>query len=122
MTERALDDLLDLEKHKLSVVHKRKATSTERWMKYLGVPVGLAVFLALYYMPTPAGLTAGGQAVIASFSLALIWWVTEPFPTYVTSLVLMFLLLITRTSSPKAIMDVLGMEVIWLNLLAFILS
>ncbi len=50
------------------------------------------------------------------------WWVTEPFPTYVTSLVLMFLLLVTRTAEPKAIMDVLGMEVIWLNLLAFILE
>lgn len=122
MTERALDDLLDLEKHKLSVVHKRKATPTERWMKYLGVPVGLAVFLALYYMPTPAGLTAGGQAVIASFSLALIWWVAEPVPTYVTSLILMAALVFLDAWDSKSVLGVLGFDVIWLNVLAFILS
>ncbi len=73
-------------------------------------------------MPAGAGLSAAAQAGIACFVLALVWWVCEPFPTYVTSLVLMFLLLVTRASNAKAIMDVLGMEVIWLNLLAFILA
>jgi solute carrier family 13 (sodium-dependent dicarboxylate transporter), member 2/3/5 len=122
MTERPIDDLLDLEKHKLSVEHKRKATSTERWMKYLGVPVGIAVFLWLYYSPTPAGLTAGGQAVIASFVLALIWWIAEPIPTYVTSLVLMALLVFLDGWDSKNVLGVLGFDVIWLNVLAFILS
>ena len=73
-------------------------------------------------MPAGAGLSAAAQAGAACFLLALVWWVTEPFPTYVTSLVLMFLLLVTRTSAAKPIMDVLGLEVIWLNLLAFILA
>ncbi|MBP1655934.1 MAG: hypothetical protein H6Q31_535 [Bacteroidetes bacterium] len=122
MTERALEDLLDLDRHKLSVEHKRKATATERWMKYLGVPVGFAVFLMLYYMPTPAGLTAGGQAIIASFALALIWWIAEPVPTYVTSLVLMTLLIFLDGWDSKNVLGVLGFDVIWLNVLAFILS
>jgi anion transporter len=48
--------------------------------------------------------------------------VTEPLPTYVTSLALMFLLLVTRVAGGPAIMSVLGLDVIWLNLLAFILA
>ncbi len=109
---------------KLTLSSKTRAAQspTESWMRYLGFPGGIALFLFILYLPAGSGLSASAQAGAACFALALVWWVTEPFPTYVTSLVLMFLLLITRTSSPKAIMDVLGMEVIWLNLLAFILS
>jgi hypothetical protein len=69
---RKLDELLDLDKHKLATIPERKANPTEKWMKYLGFPLGIAVFLLLFYMPTPAGLTAAGQAVLACFSLALI--------------------------------------------------
>jgi anion transporter len=96
--------------------------TTDRWMRYLGFPGGILVFLLLFYLPIGDGLSAAGQAGIACFALALVWWVTEPFPTYVTSLMLMFMLLITKVSAPKPILDVLGLDVIWLNLLAFILS
>jgi di/tricarboxylate transporter len=91
-------------------------------MRYLGFPGGILAFLLIYSLPAGGDLSGAAQAGAACFTLALVWWVTEPFPTYVTSLALMFLLLITRSSSAKAIMDVLGMEVIWLNLLAFIPS
>lgn len=66
-----LDRLLDLDRHKLSVIPKKKATGSERWMKYLGFPLGMIVFLTIYYMETPAGLSASGQAVLASFAMAL---------------------------------------------------
>lgn len=119
---RSLQDLLDMEKMTLSSKARDAQSASERWMRYLGFPGGIALFLLVYYLPAGAGLSAAAQAGAACFALALVWWVTEPFPTYVTSLVLMFLLLVTRTAGAKAIMDVLGMEVIWLNLLAFILS
>jgi len=122
----AMDDrlhqLLDMEKMTLSSQGRAAQGPAERWMRYLGFPAGIAVFLTVLYLPASAGLSGAGQAGAACFLLALVWWVTEPFPTYVTSLALMFLLLITRTAAAKPIMDVLGMEVIWLNLLAFILS
>jgi anion transporter len=117
-----LHELLDMEKMVLSSKTREAQSGSERWMRYLGFPGGIALFLLVYYLPAGAGLSSAAQAGAACFALALVWWVTEPFPTYVTSLVLMFLLLVTRTSNAKAIMDVLGMEVIWLNLLAFILS
>jgi sodium-dependent dicarboxylate transporter 2/3/5 len=118
----SLDDLLDLEKQKLSVIPKRTASYTERWMEYLGFPLGLAVFGALYCAPTPIGLTAAGQAAVACFALALTWWITEPIPTHVTSLVLMVLLVFTDAWSQDKVLGVLGLDVIWLNVMAFILS
>lgn len=118
----SLDELLDLEKQKLSVIPKRTASRTERWMQYLGFPVGLAVFGLLYCAPTPIGLTASGQAAVACFALALTWWITEPIPTHVTSLVLMVLLVFTDAWSQDKVLGVLGLDVIWLNVMAFILS
>ena len=120
--QESIDDLLDLEKHKLSVVRQKRSTAFERWLKYLGFPFGIAVFSVLYFMPTPEGLTANGQAVIAAFTLALIWWITEPVPTYVTSLCLMILLVFLDGWDVKNVLGVLGFDVIWLNVLAFILS
>lgn len=120
--EKRLLALLDMEKMTLSSAPRSAQGASERWMRYLGFPGGIAAFLLLYFLPFGPSLSGAAQAGIACFVLALIWWVTEPFPTYVTSLALMFLLLVTGASGAKAIMDVLGMEVIWLNLLAFILS
>jgi len=117
-----LQELLDMERMTLSSQTRAAQSASERWMRYLGFPGGIAAFLLLYCLPAGPDLSGAAQAGMACFVLALVWWVTEPFPTYVTSLVLMFLLLVTRAAGAKAIMDVLGMEVIWLNLLAFILS
>jgi anion transporter len=114
--------LLDMDKMALSSAGRVAQSRTEQWMRYLGFPGGILVFLLFFYLPLGPGISAAGQAGIACFLLALVWWVTEPFPTSVTSLALMFLLLTTRVSAAKPIMDVLGLEVIWLNLLAFILS
>lgn len=117
-----LMELLAMDKMSLSAKTRAAQSGTEAWMRYLGFPLGILVFLAIFYLPSGAGLSGAAQAGAACFMLALVWWVAEPFPTYVTSLVLMFLLLVTRTAGPKDIMEVLGMEVIWLNLLAFILG
>jgi sodium-dependent dicarboxylate transporter 2/3/5 len=117
-----LDDLLDLSRHRLSQAAERTPTASERWMRYLGLPLGILAFLALYYMPTPAGLTGAGQVVIACFALAFIWWITEPIPTHLTSLVLMVLLVFFNGWGEEDVLDVLGNSVIWLNVLAFILA
>lgn len=114
--------LLDMDKMPLSSAGRPVQSTADRWMRYLGFPGGIVVFLLLYFLPLGEGLSATGQSGLASFALALVWWVTEPFPTYLTSLVLMFLLLVTGASGPKPILDVLGLDVIWLNLLAFILA
>jgi anion transporter len=116
------DDALDIEAHRLSIVVERPSGPIERWLKRVGLPLGIATFAALLLMPTPAGLSPQGQAALASFALALIWWIGEPVPTYVTSLVLMVLLVFTGAWSETQVLGVLGLDVIWLNVMAFILS
>lgn len=114
-------EILDLSKHKLSQVRTKTLTPTEQWMQYLGFPLGILVFLGLTYMPTPTGLTAAAQTVLACFALALVWWVTEPFPPYLTSITLLVLLVFRDVQPMEKVLGVLGMDVIWLNIMAFVL-
>ena len=117
-----LEDLLDLDKHKLSIIPEKRSTNLERWMKYLGLPIGILVFSLLYFMPTPEGLTASGQSIIACFTFALILWISESIPTHVTSLTLMVMLVFFDGWEMSNVLGVLGYDVIWLNVMAFILS
>jgi solute carrier family 13 (sodium-dependent dicarboxylate transporter), member 2/3/5 len=117
-----VDEVLDMSRHRLSSITERNPSGSERWMRYVGLPLGIVAFLALYYMPTPVGLTGAGQVVIACFALALVWWITEPIPTHLTSLALMALLVLFNGWDEESILGALGYSVIWLNILAFILA
>jgi len=101
---------------------EKKQTRADRWVKYLGFPGGILAFLVLYLIPTPAGLTAAGQTALAAFSLAFLWWVSEPVPNYVTSLFLMILLVFFGVRPEEEVLGALGLGVIWLNIAAFVLS
>ncbi|MBL6989211.1 MAG: anion permease [Bacteriovoracaceae bacterium] len=117
-----VSDPLDISNFSLADLPPKKVTDAEKWMKYVGFVLGIVVFLAIYYMPKPDGLTMSGQTVLALFALALVYWVTEPIPTYLTSLVVMILLVVLNGWSEKHVMGVLGYDVIWLNMTSFILS
>ncbi len=106
----------------LNSIPKRPESTGEQRLKFIGFPIGIILFLILYFMPTPSGLTLEGQAAIAAFVAALTWWVTEPFPTYTTSLILMALLVFFNGWTENQVLGVFGLEVIWLNIFAFILS
>ncbi len=115
-------DPLDISKFSLTDLPKKKATNAEKWMKYLGLPLGIIVFLAIYYMPTPDGLSLSGQTILALFAGSLVLWVTEPIPLYYTSFIVMVLLVLLDGWNEHEVMAVLGNEVSWLNLNSFILS
>jgi solute carrier family 13 (sodium-dependent dicarboxylate transporter), member 2/3/5 len=115
-------DPLDISNFSLENLPKKKSTSSEKWMKYLGFPMGIIAFLLIYYMPLPEGLTLSGQTVLGLFAMALIWWVTEPFPTYLSSLIIMILLILLDGWDQKHVFGVLGYDVIWLNITSFVLS
>lgn len=115
-------ELLGLEQFKLSARMRPPASATDRWMRRLGIPLGVLVFAVIYLLPRAPDLTPGGQAALAAFALALVWWVCEPVPPYVTSLVLMVLLVAFRAWDATHVLAVLGLDVIWLNVLAFLLS
>lgn len=121
-TSPGLAELLRMDRFELSSRGHTAHSAFDRAMRVAGIPLGVAALLAICLAPLPAGLTVEGQRAAGVFALALIWWVTEPIPTHVTSLVLMVLLVALRASEPAKVMAVFGLDVIWLNILAFILS
>ena len=58
-----LKALLDMSRMTLSSKMREPQTAAERWMGYLGFPLGIAVFLLLYYMSPAAGLSAAAVTV-----------------------------------------------------------
>jgi solute carrier family 13 (sodium-dependent dicarboxylate transporter), member 2/3/5 len=100
----------------------KKSSTGKRWSEYLGIPLAIVVFAVLYFMPTPAGLTLAGQYSLACFAFAFVLWVLEPIPEYVTSLILMVMLVLLGVRSEENVLSALGLGVIWLNIAAFILS
>lgn len=90
--------------------------------KYFGFPGGILVFLIIYFMPSPSGLSLAGQGALAAFALAFVWWVTEPVANHVTSIFLMVLLVFLGVRPEAEVLGALGLGVIWLNIAAFVLS
>lgn len=121
-TQGARSDALGLDRMVLSPKGHEPTSALDRRLRSLGLPLGVGLFALLCLLPTPAGLSVAGQRAAATFALALVWWVTEPVPTYVTSLLVMVLLVATGASQPAEVMAVFGLDVIWLNIIAFILS
>jgi anion transporter len=127
MTSTALErpsvsELLRMDSFRLPEKPAEPRGRAERLMRATGLPLGIAMLLASLLLPGPAGLPAAGQRAMGVFALALVWWVTEPIPTHVTSLVVMILLVALRASDPTSVLAVFGLDVIWLNVLAFVLS
>lgn len=105
-------ELLAMDQFKLSPVARGVSGKGDAWMRRVGLPLGIVAFLAIALAPTPVGLTAAGQRSAAAFALALVWWITEPIPTHVTSLVLMIALVLSGAQEPAKVMSVLGLDVI----------
>jgi solute carrier family 13 (sodium-dependent dicarboxylate transporter), member 2/3/5 len=101
---------------------KPSAMTFQRWMDFLGIPVAVLVFLALYLMPTPSGLSVNAQSALAIFIAALVLWVSQSIPVYATALVAMLLLILTGARSEAQVEGMLGQDVIWLMVCAFVLT
>jgi di/tricarboxylate transporter len=91
-------------------------------MDFLGIPVAVAVFLGLYLMPTASGLSVKGQAALATFMMALVLWVTQSIPVYATALLAMVMLILTGAWDEVSVESMLGQDVIWLMICAFVLT
>lgn len=91
-------------------------------MQFFGLPVALLTFAIIYTMSTPAGLSYAGKMSMAIFAAALILWVSDSIPNYVTSLLVIVALPLTGAWSEDSALAVLGYEVIWLTFAAFIIA
>ena len=50
--------------------------------KKIGFWIGIAIFVFIYFMPVPDGLSNEGKLTAAIFLLMGIWWATEAMPLY----------------------------------------
>lgn len=89
----------------------------------IGAVLAVVVFLALLLMPLPAGMTPEGQKSLALFTFALIMWIARPIPIYQTSIIVVLLLpLIGAVAKQSDAFGMLGMDIIWLMVAAFVLT
>ncbi len=100
----------------------KKKSQSEKMMFYLGLPLALIIFAVIFTMPTPAGLTYSGKVSLAVFVFALILWVSESLPTYVTALLVIALLSVFGGWDEKSVLGVFGYNVIWLMVAAFVIT
>ena len=62
------------------------------------------------------------KAMLAIFVASLILWITEAIPNYLTSLILIIALVLTKVLPEQVAYAQLGHTVMWLNILSFILA
>ncbi|MGP1613159.1 MAG: SLC13 family permease [Catonella sp.] len=89
----------------------------------IGAILAVIAFLGLMLMPLPVGMTPEGQKCLALFTFALIMWIAQPIPIYQTSIIVVLLLpLIGAVPKQSEAFGMLGKDIIWLMVAAFVLT
>ena len=112
----------------------------------MGGPLAVLVFAFLYWFSDisflqnidPATLTQNAlkrfneigadefsrinYAMLAVFAGAIILWITEAIPNYLTSLIVILSIVLTGITTDKTAYAQLGHPVMWLNILSFVLA
>ncbi len=102
---------------------KNSEEKNKKSLAWVGIPLSVAVFLLIYLMPRPEGLTTVSQAALAMFSAALILWVAKPIPIYQTSILAILLLpMLGIVKKQSVAFGTLGFDIIWLMVAAFVLT
>ena len=124
----------------------RSKSKFEQLLQKIGLPLAFVVFIVIYFLfdisylqnINPDSLSTkaaevykavGAEnfsraniAMLAIFLGALILWITEAIPNYLTSLILIIALVLTKVLPEKEAYAQLGHKVMWLNILSFILA
>jgi len=139
-------DPLDMSQYHLNRLPKRQLSRFEKWMSKLGGPLAILSFVLLNFFiaipflehinPETLSSTArtlydsvGAEAfsgknisMLAIFIAAIILWITEAVPNYLTSLMLIIAMVLTGVISEVDAYHQLGHKIMWLNILSFILA
>ncbi len=98
------------------------AGNLSTWRELLGIPVALALAAAIWFMPTPAGLSVVGQKALALFAGVFILYLTEAVPLAITSLAIVPAAVILNISTVKTALDGFAASSVYLIVGAFILA
>jgi len=139
-------DPLDMNNYRVEKFKKNEKAGFEKWMERLGGPLAIVVFIVLYYFTnisflnhiSPSILKTAGAlrlkqvgaeafshinyAMLAIFAAAVILWITEAIPNYLTSFIVVLAMVLTGITSEEVAYAQLGHPVMWLNILSFVLA
>jgi len=139
-------DPLDMRNYRVEKLPKRDKTGFERWLSLSGGPLAIVVFLLLLFVLSipflenidpdilskhalqryqelgPSKFSQTNIAMLAIFAAAIILWVTEAIPNYLTSLLVIITIVLTGVTPEREAYAQLGHPVMWLNILSFILA
>ena len=139
-------DPLDMQQYRIEKLPKRRKSRFEKNLALLGSPMALILFLLFAFvikMPflsdiDPESLSAGARKVfeqagaevfarnnawmMAIFIAAIVLWMTEAIPNYLTSLIVIAALVLTGVLPEKEAYAQLGHPVMWLNIMSFVLA
>ena len=139
-------DLFDMENYRMDRLPIREKSKIEKWLEFTGFPLALGFFVLIMFFvdipflknidPAMLGKTAKAHfdtigalnfsraniAMLAIFAAAVVLWMTEAIPNYLTSLMLIITMVLTGVLPEKLAYAQLGHKIMWLNILSFILA
>jgi len=139
-------DPLDMNNYRIEHLPVRVKSGLEKVLETIGLPLAIIVFLLILYVADIAyladidasilGKKALAQydklgaaefsrinvAMMAIFVGAIILWITEAIPNYLTSLLVIIAIVLTGVTPERDAYAQLGHPVMWLNILSFILA
>ncbi|MCB0459963.1 MAG: anion permease [Flavobacteriaceae bacterium] len=139
-------DVLDMHNYRMEKLPAREKSKFEQFLMTIGAPLAILSFvLILFFVHIPflenvnvdtlsksalqnfsnIGLEQfiySNKAMLAIFVASLILWITEAIPNYLTSLILIIALVLTKVLPEDVAYAQLGHKVMWLNILSFILA
>lgn len=139
-------DPLDMANYRIDKLPIRDKSGFEKVLEKSGLPLAIVTFLLIIFVANipflenidpqllgkkaleqynRLGASAFAQsnvAMVAIFVAAIILWVTEAIPNYLTSLLVIITIVLTGVTPEKEAYAQLGHPVMWLNILSFILA
>ncbi len=139
-------NVLDMSNYRMEKLPVRKLTKVEKIFAIIGGPLAIISYiLIMFVFEIPflkqfeveslsksalknfneiglVDFVHSNRAMLAIFVASLILWITEAIPNYLTSLILIIALVLTGVLPEKVAYAQLGHEVMWLNILSFVLA
>ncbi len=146
LAEHRTFDPLDMHHYRMENLPVRERSAVELWIARVGAPLAIVAFALvmwvipwsfldqvdpatlgkkareLYHSLGPAGFARVNVAMLAVFVGSIILWMTEAIPNYLTSLIVIITMVFAKILPEKVAYAQLGHEVMWLNILSFILA
>ena len=139
-------DILDMSNYRVEKLPQRTKSGFEKYMALIGGPLAIIVFVLIYFFSDipflndinhdllgkialkrlgelgDAGFSRINYAMLAIFAGAIILWITEAIPNYLTSLMLIITMVLTGVAREIDVYHQLGHPVMWLNILSFVMA